>query len=74
MADNAKVAKLAKKQPHERTEQEWQSIWDARTLADVEVIKADEKRLANAQLWAAVLLIEEREETSAMQKVSNGNA
>ncbi len=72
MAQNeSQVKKLAKKKPHERTEAEWDAIWDAQSLARAEQIKADASRLSKAQLWAAVLLEEEKAETDAMAKVSN---
>lgn len=59
---------------HNRTEEEWAAIWDARQLADAEVIKADPDRLAKAIEWAAKLLEEEKQETEAMQTVANLSA
>lgn len=72
MPTKSQLDKLRRKPTHKRTEEEWTAIYDAETLARAELIKADPDRLANAELWAAVLLETEKEETTAMQKVANG--
>lgn len=71
MQDQKKVAKLAKKKEHQRTEEDWNAIWDARQLATAEQIKNDPDRYAKAQLWAAVLVSEENEQAEAMQTVAD---
>lgn len=69
--DEKEIAKLAKKKPHDRTEAEWEAIYDAESLARAEQIKADPDRLAAATTWAKVLLSKEKAETVAMEKVAN---
>lgn len=59
------------KKVHNRTDKDWEAIWDAETLARAELIKGDETRLAAAQKWAKELAEEEKAETAAMQKVAN---
>ena len=71
MPTEAQIKKLADKKPHERTDEEYDAIWDAQTLARAEEIKTDTERFNKAVLWANVLLIEEKEETEALRKVAN---
>jgi len=47
-----------------------QPDWDARTLAEAEVIKADESRLTAAKLAALKLAEVKKEEANAMKKVA----
>ena len=56
---------------HNRTDADWEAIWDAETLARAEVIKADSTRLAAAQKWAKKLVEEEKAEATAMQTVAD---
>ena len=53
-----------------KTEAQWQAEDDARTLAQAEVIKQDQARLANARNAAAKIAAREREEANAMSKVA----
>ena len=57
----------------EKEQQEkWEAECDARTLADAEVIRNDEKRLGKAQEAAKRLAKEERERADAMEKAGKG--
>jgi len=47
-----------------------QSDWDARTLAEAEVIKADVSRLAAAKVAAVKLAEMKKDEADAMKKVA----
>jgi len=60
---------MAKKM-HQRTEADWEAIWDAQTLASAEVIKGDAERLKAAKAWAKKLVEEETAEAEAMKKVA----
>ena len=51
-------------------EKRWQAEHDARTLAEAEQIKQDEKRLADAQTAAKRMADEEAEKAKAMRKVA----
>ena len=55
---------------HNRTDKDWEAIWDAQTLANAEIIKGDETRLKAATKWAAKLVEEEKAEAAAMSKVA----
>lgn len=68
--DQSTITKLANKKPHERTEEDWDAVYDAQSLARAEEIKMDEARYERAQLWAAVLLEQEKREAKAMEKVA----
>ena len=59
------------KSKHNRTDKDWEAIWDAETLARAELIKGNPTRLKAATKWAKVLAEEEKEETKAMQNVAN---
>ena len=61
-----------KKKPEQRTDKDWQGIWDARSLADAQTIQADPARLKEAQEWAAVLVEEEQQEAESMKTVAGG--
>lgn len=69
--DENKVKKLAAIKDHNRTDEQWQAIYDARTLANAKVIEGDTDRYNLAKLWAGVILLDEKEETDALQKVAD---
>lgn len=56
---------------HNRTEKDWEAIWDAETLARAELIKSTPARLKAATAWAKKLVDEEKAEAEAMQTVAN---
>lgn len=56
---------------HNRTEKDWDAIWDAETLARAEVIKGDATRMKAAIAWAKKLKDEEEAEADAMGAVAN---
>lgn len=56
---------------HNRTDKDWDAIWDAETLARAEIIKGDADRLKAATAWAKKLVEEEKAEADAMGKVAN---
>ena len=62
---------LKKKKYHQRTEEDWQAIHDANTVAAAEKIKADAARMKQAKRWAAVLVEEENEDFEAMRKIAD---
>lgn len=70
--DKKAVDALRKKKEHQRTEEDWQALSDARTLIYAEEIKADESRLASAQVAAAVLLEEQALKDDILNRVVNG--
>ena len=72
MADPKQVAALAKKKSHERTDADWEAIYDAKTLVNAEVVKSDPTREQLARLWAAVLLMEDKTENKALEQIANG--
>lgn len=51
-------------------EKRWRAESDARTLAEAETIKQDEKRLSDAQVAAKRMAEEEAERLKAMRKVA----
>lgn len=59
---------------HNRTEKDWDAIWDAETLARAEVIKSDTTRMKAAIAWAKKLVEEEEAEADAMGRVSEMTA
>ena len=59
---------------HNRTEKDWDAIWDAETLARAEVIKSDAARMKAAIAWAKKLKDEEEAEADAMGAVANMSA
>lgn len=59
---------------HNRTEKDWDAIWDAETLARAEVIKSDPTRMKAAIAWAKKLVEEEEAEADAMGAVANMSA
>jgi hypothetical protein len=56
--------------PEPVTDKEWRSRWDAQTLSEAEVIKADQARLDAAQVAAAKLAEDKGEEKRALDKVA----
>jgi len=59
------------KKPQNRTDADWEAIWDAGALSQAELIKGDAARFKAAKEWAALLVKEEKEEAAAMQKVAD---
>lgn len=57
-----------------RTDEDWQAINDAETLARAQLIQGDKKRLAAAIAWAKELAKEENQELEAMNKIAELNA
>lgn len=55
---------------HNRTDKDWDAIYDAETLARAEMIKGDANRLKSAIAWAKKLKDEEANEADAMAKVA----
>ena len=70
----SEIKKLATIKSHQRSEEDWEGIYDAQSLAKAELIKDDETRYRRAILWAQVLASKEQEEFEAMKKVSSQNA
>jgi hypothetical protein len=57
--------------PSVKSDHDWESECDARTLAESEVIKKDASRLERAQNAAARLAEEAKEKANAMAKVAD---
>ena len=60
-------------QPKLSAEDDYQGEWDANTLSDAELIKADPKRFAKAKKAAKALAKKKELEAGTMKKVA-GNA
>lgn len=54
-----------------KTEADWKAESDAHTLAEAEVIKADEKRHASAKEAGERLATEARKRAEAMERIAN---
>ncbi len=69
--DNARIKKLANKEPHTYTEKDWQGESDANTLLRAARIRKDTKRLAEAKTWAAVIRQKENEDEELLDSIIN---
>lgn len=54
-----------------KSEEDWQAESDARTIAEAETIKSDEKRFAAAQVAAKRMLEEKQEEQAALKRLAD---
>lgn len=65
------VKNLLNKKDHTRTDEDWDAIYDARSLARYQELINDPSRLKKAKLWAQVLAIREQKEADAMKKAAS---
>ena len=56
-----------------KSEKQWRSENDARTLAEAEKIKNDSSRLKNAQTAAKKMVKEQKEDLQSLSKVAQTN-
>jgi hypothetical protein len=70
MALSKEAQRLKDIKPENMTSEDYDGRWDAQTLANAEVIKADPDRLKRAIAWAELLSFEENQQAKAMQAVA----